>query len=411
MRMKKMFSKAAMIAVALGCVANASSASATTYVLSQLTAPGRSGFAFISLTGINESGQISGFGRRGDGTTQSLFWDSGQSEARVIQQLSGLNSVTAGINESGVIVGTRSSASGFNAAFTYDIASNQLNEILSGVTVGNGINDSGFVVGSQTLLGLNSGPVTSGFVYDPSVGSPTFYALPTNAKSAEFNAITNDGHIIGSRTPPDPAFPDPAFDPQHSVFVLENQSGSIPDGPFSQFRREDFVAANNAGQYAVNFTFPGAPFFINFVGLANLDGTSNPAGLGRLPGDDANYGGGFNDQLDFVGESYDENRYGGSYGDAIITTVGGGTLKLADLVTNLNGNFLQQGKLINNHGQILAFGFDSNGARASFLLTPDTYIQPGVPEPASWALMIAGFGLVGGSMRRRAKAGGQSVAA
>jgi PEP-CTERM motif len=25
----------------------------------------------------------------------------------------------------------------------------------------------------------------------------------------------------------------------------------------------------------------------------------------------------------------------------------------------------------------------------------------GVPEPASWALMIAGFGLVGGAMRRR----------
>jgi PEP-CTERM motif len=26
---------------------------------------------------------------------------------------------------------------------------------------------------------------------------------------------------------------------------------------------------------------------------------------------------------------------------------------------------------------------------------------PGVPEPASWALMIAGFGLVGAAMRRR----------
>ncbi len=33
---------------------------------------------------------------------------------------------------------------------------------------------------------------------------------------------------------------------------------------------------------------------------------------------------------------------------------------------------------------------------------PVTYsILPGVPEPASWALMIAGFGLAGGAMRRR----------
>ena len=28
---------------------------------------------------------------------------------------------------------------------------------------------------------------------------------------------------------------------------------------------------------------------------------------------------------------------------------------------------------------------------------------PGVPEPASWAMMIAGFGMVGGTMRRRAR--------
>ncbi len=401
MRVSKIFRSGAACAAAFLSLAIADSASAATYILTQLTAPGRAGFASISLTGLNESGQISGFGRRGDGSTQSLFWDAGQTEGKVIQQLNGLTSVTAGINESGRIVGTRTSASGFQAAFTYDIATNQLNEILSGVTVGNGINDAGFVVGSQTLLGLNSGPITSGMVYDPNLGTVDFYALPANAKSAEFNAITNDGHIIGTRTPFDPAFPDPAFDPQPDVFILNNLSDSIPDGEFPRFRREAFVAANNAGQYALNFTFPGAPFFINFVSLANLDGSANPAGLGRLAGDDANYGGGFNDQLDFVGESYNENRYGGSYGDAIITTLGGGTLKLSDLVTNLNSNFLQQGTLINNRGQILAFGFDSNGARASFLLTPDSYMQPGVPEPASWAMMIAGFGFVGSSLRRR----------
>jgi hypothetical protein len=27
----------------------------------------------------------------------------------------------------------------------------------------------------------------------------------------------------------------------------------------------------------------------------------------------------------------------------------------------------------------------------------------GVPEPASWAMLIAGFGLVGGTMRRQRK--------
>nr|WP_084192404.1 PEPxxWA-CTERM sorting domain-containing protein [Parasphingorhabdus marina] len=30
-------------------------------------------------------------------------------------------------------------------------------------------------------------------------------------------------------------------------------------------------------------------------------------------------------------------------------------------------------------------------------------VSPAVPEPATWAMMIGGFGLVGGAMRRRKK--------
>jgi PEP-CTERM motif len=36
------------------------------------------------------------------------------------------------------------------------------------------------------------------------------------------------------------------------------------------------------------------------------------------------------------------------------------------------------------------------------LLVSDSNVVAGVPEPAAWALMIAGFGLVGSAMRRRA---------
>ena len=43
-------------------------------------------------------------------------------------------------------------------------------------------------------------------------------------------------------------------------------------------------------------------------------------------------------------------------------------------------------------------------------LTFTTYVDPAastgdVPEPASWALMLGGFGLVGGALRSRRKAG------
>jgi hypothetical protein len=53
---------------------------------------------------------------------------------------------------------------------------------------------------------------------------------------------------------------------------------------------------------------------------------------------------------------------------------------------------------INEAGQIIGFG-TLNGAERSFLLTP--FVAPAIPEPASWALMIAGFGIAGIMARRR----------
>ena len=39
-----------------------------------------------------------------------------------------------------------------------------------------------------------------------------------------------------------------------------------------------------------------------------------------------------------------------------------------------------------------------------FTVRNGTVVVPSVPEPATWAMMITGFGLVGGVMRRRPKA-------
>ena len=60
----------------------------------------------------------------------------------------------------------------------------------------------------------------------------------------------------------------------------------------------------------------------------------------------------------------------------------------------------------------VAFEFDTIGASsAKFAIPPTSMTTPndalpavlGVPEPASWALMIGGFGMVGGAMRRRSR--------
>jgi hypothetical protein len=73
------------------------------------------------------------------------------------------------------------------------------------------------------------------------------------------------------------------------------------------------------------------------------------------------------------------NSYGSStsFGSLVVTLGAGDSVDFA----------------LNNLGD---FSFDSTGISATIRNVPT-----GVPEPASWALMIAGFGVVGGIARRR----------
>ena len=70
---------------------------------------------------------------------------------------------------------------------------------------------------------------------------------------------------------------------------------------------------------------------------------------------------------------------------------------LNDLVVNLDGWNLFAPQAINDLGQIVGFGWDEQGQTRAFLLMA-------VPEPSSWAMLIAGFGLVGAVARRRRSA-------
>jgi hypothetical protein len=49
---------------------------------------------------------------------------------------------------------------------------------------------------------------------------------------------------------------------------------------------------------------------------------------------------------------------------------------------------------VNDKGQLVGFYADANGNTDGFVATP-------VPEPAAWALMTIGLGVIGGSLRRR----------
>jgi hypothetical protein len=65
-------------------------------------------------------------------------------------------------------------------------------------------------------------------------------------------------------------------------------------------------------------------------------------------------------------------------------------------------NWTAAGVTFNGVAMSIDFGGTANQtAYDNITFGSDKPGTPGVPEPASWALMLAGFGLVGGSLRRR----------
>ncbi len=360
---------------------------ARTYTLTELTVVTRVPLGNIYPTAISDSGVVIGNASAGYLQSTALFWTV-DGNGRVLRPIDSVNSRANAINTAGKVVGTaeyRIAGNTVTEAFVYDPATDSYSFPVGPGSTGNDINVHGQIVGQ-----LNGKP----FFFDPVAGVRT-YELPPGIINASFNGITDDGHIIGIRAAETPL----GIALSSTSFVLANADGTIPGTPMNPTLANSYLSRNNAGQYATQTSVVNAPFFFAFNSIGSIDGSPVTNFLGKLPGDDTNYGGGFNDFLDIVGESYNENRYGGSYGDGIITTRTGETLLLSSLVTNLGGYFIQQGQSINNFGVIAAFGRGQ-----SFILTPDDLgpPTPGVPEPASWALLIAGFGLTGAAMRRRA---------
>jgi type IV pilus assembly protein PilY1 len=120
------------------------------------------------------------------------------------------------------------------------------------------------------------------------------------------------------------------------------------------------------------------------VGPINADGTTGPADHGSL------FTFGFGNLLD--GADYTFNIFYGAGADetdalALLSQVGPELYTLGE--SNLGGT---------RRSDLPTFIFAFNGVGGEVVVPPTT---GAVPEPASWAMMIAGFGLVGGAMRRR----------
>jgi hypothetical protein len=121
--------------------------------------------------------------------------------------------------------------------------------------------------------------------------------------------------------------------------------------------------------------------------------TPNPAGGGYLASSDVSFTGGW---ISGLCSSPQPNP-----ADATCS----GLTHLGDLnFTSPDGGITENGSLVGlflNAGSYTFHLAGTRGAESSFSGTLNYAAAPAVPEPATWAMMLLGFGAVGWQMRRR----------
>jgi len=104
------------------------------------------------------------------------------------------------------------------------------------------------------------------------------------------------------------------------------------------------------------------------------------------------------------GGAYDVRNYTGSVAPI---TLGAGTYYFTLTNATTTDNNYAYWDINNGPSTMEANGipgdnvYGPTSSDAFTLLGSTAVVQPSVPEPASWALMVAGFGMVGGAMRAR----------
>ncbi len=181
--------------------------------------------------------------------------------------------------------------------------------------------------------------------------------------------------------------PDPG--PQAGESVLFNFNGATPglSGDYALVSGSSSgvyaAPAGDASQYLV------VPGVVNSAGTATLDLTTVLAGL-------------YTNTFSFYWGSVDTYNTLKLYDKShtLIDTILGSTLPPAtgnqgSALTNIRVNFALTGA----SRDLGYLEFTSNGK--AFELDDIAFATSAVPEPATWAMMIAGFGLAGTAIRRR----------
>jgi len=263
-----------------------------------------------------------------------------------------------------------------------------------------GINDAGDILGYY----YPAQPVAFGHPFIISGGKITQINVPASIDSVAWD-INNHGQIVGGAAPDTDTSLGFKFDPGIGYTLYAYETG--------QFHGTELRGINDAGDYVGwtlngGFTFIGGKFqSFSYKGerayAADINNVGSVLGFFQDPNNGYNFtsfvkNGDFTTlyesdnfgirlwSMNDVGQLVGERFQGQSgFGTAILYNANGTVTDISYPGSTNSGAFG-----INNLGQIVGFWGDNP--------IPS---NDGVPEPASWAMMIAGFGAVGASMRRR----------
>jgi len=328
------------------------------------------GGAFSDAYAINDRGQVVGLSfTAGHPAAHAFLYDI--VAIKDLGTLGGSDSTAAAINNAGQVVGISAvPGNALGRAFLKSPGGAMIDLGAGGGNAGAlGINDAAQVVGYFSAGGTNHA-----FLY--SKGATTDLGSLGGMESVAAG-INEAGQVVGS-----------SFTMEGAQHAFLYDSGQMQDLGTLGGTQSVAVSINEAGQIVGSSTL-AADLFVH----AFLYGPGGIRDIGALSGgSSAAYA--INDAGQVVGAS--NVAGGGSHAFLYSRDPMTGKARMDDLNSLIDASLgwtLLGARGINNSGQIIGYG-SHNGQAHAFLLSA-------VPEPATWAMMVAGFGVVGYSMRQK----------